>query len=575
MFFTAVGICKFAALVKIVFYMEWMYNLFFGGGIGHSILLVATVIFMGILLGKIKIAGISLGITWILFVGIFFSHFNMRMDPEALHFLKEFGLILFVYSVGLQVGPGFFSSFKKGGMTLNMLAVLIIFLGILTTYVIYKVTGLPITTMVGILSGAVTNTPGLGAAQQAFFDITGKEGTDIAMGYAVAYPLGVIGIIVAIILIRRIFRISFEKENEMLQNEREEKAVRATHVSVLVKNPALFGKEVAEIADLIDRKFVISRVLHENSGIEIAYSRTHLEQGDKLFIIAAKQDIGPIIAFIGERLDMHRADWEQLDANLISRRIVITRSEINGKALADLHLRGGFGVNVTRVNRSGLDLVASPGLELQIGDRITVVGTDKNVGNVEKILGNSLRRLREPNLVPIFLGIALGILLGSIPFTFPGIPQPVKLGLAGGPLIVAILISRFGPHYKLVTYTTMSANLMMREIGISLFLACVGLDAGAGFADTVINGGYAWIWYGFIITFLPLMIVGMIARVVYKINYFTLMGLIAGSTTDPPALAYSNNIAGNDMPSVGYATVYPLTMFLRVLTAQLLVLFLM
>ncbi len=575
MFFTAVGICKFAALVKIVFYMEWMYNLFFGGGIGHSILLVATVIFMGILLGKIKIAGISLGITWILFVGIFFSHFNMRMDPEALHFLKEFGLILFVYSVGLQVGPGFFSSFKKGGMTLNMLAVLIIFLGILTTYVIYKVTGLPITTMVGILSGAVTNTPGLDAAQQAFFDITGKEGTDIAMGYAVAYPLGVIGIIVAIILIRRIFRISFEKENEMLQNEREEKAVRATHVSVLVKNPALFGKEVAEIADLIDRKFVISRVLHENSGIEIAYSRTHLEQGDKLFIIAAKQDIGPIIAFIGERLDMHRADWEQLDANLISRRIVITRSEINGKALADLHLRGGFGVNVTRVNRSGLDLVASPGLELQIGDRITVVGTDKNVGNVEKILGNSLRRLREPNLVPIFLGIALGILLGSIPFTFPGIPQPVKLGLAGGPLIVAILISRFGPHYKLVTYTTMSANLMMREIGISLFLACVGLDAGAGFADTVINGGYAWIGYGFIITFLPLMIVGMIARVVYKINYFTLMGLIAGSTTDPPALAYSNNIAGNDMPSVGYATVYPLTMFLRVLTAQLLVLFLM
>ncbi len=575
MFFTAVGICKFAALVKIVFYMEWMYNLFFGGGIGHSILLVATVIFMGILLGKIKIAGISLGITWILFVGIFFSHFNMRMDPEALHFLKEFGLILFVYSVGLQVGPGFFSSFKKGGMTLNMLAVLIIFLGILTTYVIYKVTGLPITTMVGILSGAVTNTPGLGAAQQAFFDITGKEGTDIAMGYAVAYPLGVIGIIVAIILIRRIFRISFEKENEMLQNEREEKAVRATHVSVLVKNPALFGKEVAEIADLIDRKFVISRVLHENSGIEIAYSRTHLEQGDKLFIIAAKQDIGPIIAFIGERLDMHRADWEQLDANLISRRIVITRSEINGKALADLHLRGGFGVNVTRVNRSGLDLVASPGLELQIGDRITVVGTDKNVGNVEKILGNSLRRLREPNLVPSFLGIALGILLGSIPFTFPGIPQPVKLGLAGGPLIVAILISRFGPHYKLVTYTTMSANLMMREIGISLFLACVGLDAGAGFADTVINGGYAWIGYGFIITFLPLMIVGMIARVVYKINYFTLMGLIAGSTTDPPALAYSNNIAGNDMPSVGYATVYPLTMFLRVLTAQLLVLFLM
>lgn len=555
--------------------MDWINTLFFGTGIGHSILLVAMVIFIGILLGKIKIAGISLGITWILFVGIIFSHFNMRMDGHALHFLKEFGLILFVYSVGLQVGPGFFSSFKKGGMTLNMLAVLIVFLGVAITYVIYRITGLPITTMVGILSGAVTNTPGLGAAQQAFFDVAGREGTDIAMGYAVAYPLGVVGIILAILSIRYLFRIDFNKENEAIQNAQEEKAARATHVSIQVKNPALFGKEVSEIAMLIDKKFVISRVLHEDAGIEIAYSRTHLEKGDKLFVIAAKQDIEAIVAFIGERLPMHRADWEQMDATLVSRRIVITRSEINGKALGEMHLRSGFGVNVTRVNRSGVDLVASPGLELQIGDRVTVVGTEKQVGNVEKILGNSLRRLREPNLVPIFLGIALGILLGSIPFTFPGIPQPVKLGLAGGPLIIAILISRFGPHYKLVTYTTMSANLMMREIGISLFLACVGLDAGSGFVETVVNGGYAWIGYGFIITFVPLILVGMVARMIYKINYFTLMGLLAGSTTDPPALAYSNAIAGNDLPSVGYATVYPLTMFLRVLTAQLLVLFLM
>lgn len=555
--------------------MDWINTLFFGTGIGHSILLVAMVIFIGILLGKIKIAGISLGITWILFVGIIFSHFNMRMDGHALHFLKEFGLILFVYSVGLQVGPGFFSSFKKGGMTLNMLAVLIVFLGVAITYVIYRLTGLPITTMVGILSGAVTNTPGLGAAQQAFFDVAGREGTDIAMGYAVAYPLGVVGIILAILSIRYLFRIDFNKENEAIQNAQEEKAARATHVSIQVKNPALFGKEVSEIAMLIDKKFVISRVLHEDAGIEIAYSRTHLEKGDKLFVIAAKQDIEAIVAFIGERLPMHRADWEQMDATLVSRRIVITRSEINGKALGEMHLRSGFGVNVTRVNRSGVDLVASPGLELQIGDRVTVVGTEKQVGNVEKILGNSLRRLREPNLVPIFLGIALGILLGSIPFTFPGIPQPVKLGLAGGPLIIAILISRFGPHYKLVTYTTMSANLMMREIGISLFLACVGLDAGSGFVETVVNGGYAWIGYGFIITFVPLILVGMVARMIYKINYFTLMGLLAGSTTDPPALAYSNAIAGNDLPSVGYATVYPLTMFLRVLTAQLLVLFLM
>lgn len=555
--------------------MEWIYNLFFGAGIGHSILLIAIVIFIGILLGKIKVAGISLGITWILFVGILFSHFNMRMDSHALHFLKEFGLILFVYSVGLQVGPGFFSSFKKGGVTLNMLAVLIVLLGVLTNYVIYRLTGLPIATMVGILSGAVTNTPGLGAAQQAYFDMTGNEGTTIAMGYAVAYPLGVIGIILAMLLIRSVFRINIVKETGIIQTGLEEKAARATHISILVKNPALFGKEVAEVAALIDKKFVISRVLHANGEIEVAYSRTHLMQGDKLFVIAASQDLNAIVAFIGERIEMHRAEWEQLDANLVSRRIVITRSEINGKALGHLHLRGGFGVNITRVNRSGVDLVASPALELQVGDRVTVVGTEKNIASVEKILGNSLRQLREPNLVPIFLGIALGILLGSIPFTFPGIPQPVKLGLAGGPLIIAILISRFGPHYKLVTYTTMSANLMLREVGISLFLACVGLDAGTGFVSTVVNGGYAWIGYGFLITFLPLLLVGVIARLVYKINYFTLMGLIAGSTTDPPALAYANNVAGNDMPSVGYATVYPLTMFLRVLTAQLLVLFLL
>lgn len=555
--------------------MEWIYQLFFGSGIGHSILLIAIVIFTGILLGKIKIAGISLGITWILFVGIIFSHFQMRMDAHALHFLKEFGLILFIYSVGLQVGPGFFSSFKKGGVKLNLLAVMIVFLGVLTTYVIWKITGLPITTMVGILSGAVTNTPGLGAAQQAYFDMSGQEGSTIAMGYAVAYPLGVVGIILAIILIRYIFRISFDKETEKIQSQTEERASRATHVSILVKNPALFGKEIAEVAGLIDKKFVISRVLHANEGLEIAHSRTHLEKDDRLFVIAASQDMNAIVAFIGERIEMHRSEWEELDTNLISRRIVITRSGINGKQLGDLHLRGGFGVNVTRVNRSGVDLVAAPGLELQVGDRVTVVGTENAIMNVEKILGNSLRRLREPNLVPIFLGIALGILVGSIPFVFPGIPQPVKLGLAGGPLVVAILISRFGPHYGLVTYTTMSANLMLREIGISLFLACVGMDAGAGFVDTVVNGGYEWIGYGFIITFLPLIVVGIIARWFYKLNYFTLMGLIAGSTTDPPALAYSNEIAGNDLPSVGYATVYPLTMFLRVLTAQLLVLFLM
>lgn len=554
--------------------MEWINELLFGSGIGHSILLLSIVIFSGVLLGKLKIGGISLGITWILFMGIILSHFGMRMDPHALHFLKEFGLILFIYSVGLQVGPGFFSSFKKGGMTLNMLAVMIVFLGVLLTYILHLVTGLPITTMVGILSGAVTNTPGLGAAQQAYYDMTGTETPVIALGYAVAYPLGVIGIILAILSIRYIFKISFEKETEAAQNETEAKAARATHVSLLVKNPSLFGKDISEIASLIEKKFVISRVLRADKEIEVATPRTRLMEGDKLFVIAATQDLNAVIAFIGERIDMHRAEWEKIDDKLISRRIVLTRSSLNGKMLGQLHLRGGYGVNVTRVNRAGVDLVAEPGLELQVGDRVTVVGREEDLASVERVLGNSLRRLREPNLVPIFLGIALGILLGSIPFMFPGIPQPVKLGLAGGPLIIAILIGRFGPHYKLVTYTTMSANLMLREIGIALFLACVGLNAGEDFVDTVVNGGgYAWVGYGFIITFVPLILIGIVARAVYKINYFTLMGLIAGSTTDPPALAYSNNISGNDMPSVGYATVYPLTMFLRVLSAQLLVLF--
>ncbi len=555
--------------------MEWISSLLFGSGIGHSILLIAGVIFIGILLGKVKIAGISLGMTWILFVGIILSHFGMRMDGHALHFLKEFGLILFVFSVGLQVGPGFFSSFKKGGMTLNLLAAMVVVLGVAVTYIIYKITGLDATIMVGILSGAVTNTPGLGAAQQAYFDMTGNEGAQIAMGYAVAYPLGVVGIILAIIFVRYIFRIHLDKEAEDLERKMGAKASHATHVSILVQNPGLIGKEIREVSGLINKKFVISRVLSSEGALEVATSNTRLQENDRLFVIIEEQNVEAIVAFLGKKIEMNQADWDQIDEHMISRRILITRSEINGKTLGQLHLRGGFGVNVTRVNRAGVDLVASPALELQMGDRVTVVGSEKNIANVEKCLGNSLRRLREPNLVPIFLGIVLGILLGSIPFVFPGIPQPVKLGLAGGPLIVAILISRFGAHFKLVTYTTMSANLMLREIGISLFLACVGLDAGTGFVETVVNGGYAWIGYGFIITFVPLMIVGLIARMVYKINYFVLMGLIAGSTTDPPALAYANSIAGNDMPAVGYATVYPLTMFLRVLTAQMLVLLLM
>ena len=550
--------------------MAWLSELFLGGGIAHSVLILALVIAAGIFLGKMKVAGISLGITWILFVGIACSHFGMRVDGGVLHFMKEFGLILFVYSVGLQVGPGFFSSFKKGGLRLNMLATLIVLFGVITTYILHVATGIPITTMVGILSGAVTNTPGLGAAQEAYMNVTGIEDETIPLGYAVAYPLGVLGIIGSILLIRVIFRVNFDKENESLQQQADGKEIEAQQFSLKVTNPAIFGMDVHEMTRLINRKFVCSRVCHHDEEVEISTSETRLRQGDKLLVVAALKDIDAITAFVGERVEV---PWEKLNTQFVSRRIAITKSAVNGKTLGELKLRTTFGVNVTRVNRAGVDLVANPHLQLQLGDRLTVVGPESAVKNVTAVLGNSLRRLREPNLIAIFFGIFLGVLLGSIPFMFPGIPQPVKLGLAGGPLIVAILISRFGPHYGLVTYTTMSANLMLREVGISLFLACVGLGAGEGFVGTIVNGGgWAWIGYGVIITVVPLIIVGIIARWIYKINYFSLMGLIAGSTTDPPALAYSNEIVGNDAPAVSYATVYPLTMFLRVLTAQLLIL---
>lgn len=556
--------------------MNWINDLLWGEGIGHSILLLSFVIAAGIQLGKVKVFGVSLGITLVLFVGIILGHFGFTINHNVIHFFKEFGLILFVYSVGMQVGPGFFSSFKQGGITLNMLACGIVFLGVLTAVILHYATGIPMPTMVGILSGAVTNTPGLGAAQQAFTDMHGVSDNTIALGYAVAYPLGVIGIILSIILIKYIFRISFDKENEQLNSEDSSHTNEAKPISLIVKNPAIFDKTVAELSNLLEhRDFVISRVWRDsNKQIEIASANTVLQENDKVFVITTETDAETIKTFIGEEIDMERKQWIRMESQFINRRILITKPELNGKRLGQLKLRKLYGINITRINRAGVDLVAKPGLTLQVGDRVNVVGTETAVSNVEKVLGNSMKRLNEPNLITIFVGIALGIVLGSIPITFPGIPQPVKLGLAGGPLVVAILISRFGYHYKLITYTTQSANLMLREIGITLFLACVGLSAGDGFVDTIVNnGGFAWIGYGFIITFVPLMIIGCIGRYFCKVNYFTLMGLIAGSTTDPPALAYSNATAGNDAPSVGYATVYPLTMFLRVLTAQLLILF--
>lgn len=554
--------------------MNWINDLIFGTGIGHSVMLLCICIVCGILLGRIKIFGISLGITFVLFVGIVMGHFGITMNPEVMHFMKEFGLILFVFSVGMQVGPGFFSSFKQGGISLNMLATGVVLLGVAATIIIHFVTGLPMETMVGILSGAVTNTPGLGAAQTAYTDMTGASANGIALGYAVCYPLGVVGIILSIVVIRYVFKISFEREQQELDALDNSAANQAKLFTLEVHNPAIFGHKVADVAKLlVHHELVISRVLHIDGTMEIASSDTILNEGDKVFVITVESDIEVIATIIGNVIPMKPEEWYKLDKSLISRRIIVTKNELNGKRLGELNLRKLYHINISRINRSGVDLVARPNLILQLGDRLTVVGGEEDVKKVEEILGNSMKRLNEPNLITLFLGIFLGVLAGSIPIMFPGIPQPVKLGLAGGPLIVAILISKFGYKYKLITYNTISSNLMLREIGITIFLACVGIGAGEGFIDTIINkGGLIWMLYGFIISFVPLFIMGIIGRKVCKINYFTLMGLMAGSTTDPPALAYSNATAGNDAPAVGYATVYPLTMFLRVLTAQLLIL---
>ncbi|MDH6533395.1 putative transporter [Parabacteroides sp. 52] len=556
--------------------MEWINDLLWGHGIAHSILLLAVVIALGIQLGKIKIFGISLGVTLVLFVGIFLGHFGFSIDAEVLHFIKEFGLILFVFSVGMQVGPGFFSSFKQGGITLNLLACGIVLLGAVTTLVIHYITGTPMATMVGVMSGAVTNTPGLGAAQQAFTDLFGHTDDTIALGYAVAYPLGVVGIILSMLLVRYIFRVNLQKETERICQEENKQIQGATAISLVVKNPAIFNKNIIQLSELLKhREFVISRIMHHDTHkVSIASGATVLQEDDKIFVITTEKDAETIKTFVGQEVGMDRKQWIPAESKLISRRILVTKPELNGKRLGELQLRNLHGVNITRINRSGVDLVAMRGLNLQIGDKLTVVGSEPAIAKVEEILGNSMKRLNEPNLITIFIGIALGVFLGSIPIMFPGIPQPVKLGLAGGPLIVAILISRFGYKYKLITYTTQSANLMLREVGIALFLACVGIGAGGGFVDTIVNkGGFTWIGYGFAITTIPLLLIGFVGRYFFKLNYFSLMGLMAGSMTDPPALAYSNTTAGNDAPAVSYATVYPITMFLRVLVAQVLILF--
>ncbi len=554
--------------------MNWLESLLWDPtSVAHIVCLYAFVISVGVLLGKIKIFGVSLGVTFVLFAGILMGHFGFTGETHILHFIREFGLILFVFCIGLQVGPSFFSSFKKGGMTLNMLAVGIVVLNIAVALGIYFIANgrleLPMT--IGILYGAVTNTPGLGAAQEALNQLN-YTGDPIALGYACAYPLGVVGIIGSIIAIRYIFRINFAKEEEDLNKQDNDMKHKPHMLHLEVRNESIDGKKLLQIKDFLGRPFVCSRIRH-NGHVSIPNQDTVFHIGDQLFIVCSEEDAEAVTAFIGKEIQV---DWEKQDTPMVSRRILVTKTDINGKKLGSMHFRSLYGVNVTRINRSGMDLFADPNLVLQVGDRVMVVGQQDAVDRVASVLGNQLKRLDTPNIVTIFVGIFLGILLGSLPFAFPGMPTPVKLGLAGGPLVVAILIGRFGHKLHLVTYTTMSANLMLREIGIVLFLASVGIEAGEHFVQTVVDGdGLLYVGYGFLITVIPLLIIGIIARLYCKVNYFTLMGLIAGSNTDPPALAYSNQVSGNDAPSVGYSTVYPLTMFLRILTGQMILLTMM
>ena len=550
--------------------MDWLNSLFFGTGVPHSIFILTLAIAGGISLSHhLKFKGITLGITWILFCAIAMSHFGMHLDPMVETFAKDFGLILFVYSIGLQVGPSFFSSFGKGGIKLNMLALSIVLLGCVTAYVISLLSGVDIATMTGVLFGAVTNTPGLGAAQQAFADITGNANPNIASGYAMAYPLGVVGIITVILAMRWFFRIKLDKEEARVAAESEvQKEVQ--YMDVLLTNPQVEGAHIRDLSQLVHMNLIVSRLVRPDGEDELPDVDTILHVGDRIRVVVDKENEKSVL-LLGMETTLptdHKAQ-----AHLVSRHVIVTKPELNGKRIGDLNVRATYHVSITRIRRAGVELLATRDLYLQLGDRITVVGEERAVDKVEQLFGNSTKRLDVPNLASIFLGIALGVLAGVVPIMLPGLAQPFKLGIAGGSLIIAILMSCFGPKLHIITYTTSSANLMIREIGIAMFLAAVGFGAGKTFIPTLLDGGYMWIGYGVIITLLPLLIVGTIARLWLKLDYFTLMGLIAGSTTDPPALAYATTVSSaNDRAAVAYSTVYPLTMFLRVLTGQLMIL---
>ncbi len=565
--------------------MDWLTELLTNGSsVAHILLLYASVISVGILLGKIKMAGVSLGVTFVLFVGIVAGHIlhqeNITEPLVVLNFIQDFGLILFVYAIGLQVGPSFFTSFKEGGVSMNIVAAGIILLNVavmLCLYYLFCDTSNPhsLPMMVGVLCGAVTNTPGLGAANAALeqlgADKLGGSIPTIANGYACAYPLGVVGIILSMILLRLIFKVNMKKETESYNEQNSHQAAVKPHIMTIeIQNPSLNGKTILQIHDFFSRDFVCTRCLHDGH-VSIPNRDTLLYVGDRVCVVSSEENVEAILVFMGKEVDVN---WEKQDTPMESRQLLVTRDKVNGKTLGSLHPSSLYGVNVTRLFRSGIELFATPNVTLQVGDRLVVVGPSDAVDLFASKIGNSKSRLDKPNLLTVFVGILLGVIVGSLPIAVPGMSVPVRLGLAGGPLVVAILIGRFGFKLKLVAYTSNSASQMIRDVGLVLFLASVGIKAGGNFIETVMNGGLMYVLYGFIITIVPLLIMGIVARVHYKLNYNILMGLMAGSTTDPPALAYSTQAANNDIPSIGYSTVYPLSMFLRIVTAQIIILLL-
>ena len=558
--------------------MNWFTDLWIGNGVAHTILIYAIVIAIGVMLGKVKIFGISLGATFVLFCGILAGHLGIEVDPATLKFIQEFGLILFIFSIGLQVGPSFFSSFKHEGIQLNGIAMLIVGLNVVVALAIYFIAGnISITDLVGVMSGAVTNTPGLGAAQQALIETVGNRAGDLnesmSLGYAAAYPLGVIGIILSMIIVKILFNINVEKEINDIEREKEDSQLKPHVVTYRVTNKLIFDKTLTSLHAIIDHNFTISRLKRADGTVELPQGETIIRKDDVMRIVMSAHDEEIFNAIIGPHVDF---DWklETAPHGIVSKRIVVTRNDIIGHKIGSIRLREGYKVNVTRIHRAGVELLASPNLSLQVGDRLTVVGREEDVDRLGKRLGDSYKRLDHPNLFTMFIGIFLGILVGSIPIMLPGMSVPMKLGLAGGPLVVAILIGRYGHKFKLVTYTSTAASLMLRELGLCLFLASVGIAAGGRFVSTILSSnGAMWVLYGFLITIIPLLVAVIVARGKMHLNYCTIMGVVAGATTDPPALGYANTTAGNDAPAVAYATVYPLTMFMRVLIAELIIIF--